>query len=963
MSSRDTIVANLIAYQYDPTRVQRDLLALVKDANYVDPTNPVVQLMESVACTYTAFMDQHESVMRKLYPQLAQTENDLYLHMSDKDYVGRFAAPSTARFSILIAEDELLNRMVEEPSTKSRKVVIPRNSFFTAAGYIFSLQYPIEIRQLQHEGLRVVYDVSKPSPLQTLATNQVDWEYAEGDGGVRWVRLSFDVQQFSIESKQDDISRGKEFSMAMPLKQSFYYARVYVETADGWTEIATTHTSQVYDPTVVTAVLKVAAGALNVRIPQIYTRTILNSKKVRVDMYETMGALDLDLSNYPADKFGATWINYDKRDDTVFTAPMASFQQLIPYSVGTTSGGSAALDLSVLRQRVMKNSTGGEIEYPISTVQIETKLEQNGYGVVLEVDNITERVFLATKSMPTPSDERLITAAAASIETIAIDMEKAAQLDTVVNNGDSITITPQTLYRQDNGITTPVAAAEINTILGMSAEKQALAVSGSKWRFTPFHYVLDSSGNEFDMRAYYLDAPLAVTKSFEEENPTTLLQVSTAKYGIFRTANGYTLQIITTSSEAFLALDDSKVYVQLAYIPDGEKDRAYLNGTYLGRAGNNERVYEFDLATNFNVTSDNLLQLTTFLMYSNEYKVTNAELTTNFDILYSVDEPMDAQWSPATIDTLLGRVYLPESIIGVTHETVKIKFGDALKTLWARSRSYTEGVVYQKYTTDEQMYYENDVYKADASGSIISFDGDGQIVMEVLHQRGDPVLDGNGNPIYKHRKGDVVLDANNNPIPVVSRSLRRMVDLFLIDGTYWFATDVSAVNYRQELTKKLVSWLVDDLSDISKKVLDKTRIYFYPKTTMGMINVLVGDGVTKTIEAAQDFKVRLQVPDLVYRNEALKKQLTATTIKILSALLEEETVSDNAIMAALSLQYGTDVVNMKVTGLGGDNNLTSLRVLDNATRCSLRKVLVALPDGTLFTQESVTVEYERLELL
>lgn len=964
-TSRDTIVANLQLYQYDPTRVQREIIALARDVQsgkipLVDPTNPVVLCMESVACTFSAFMDRSESDMRRLYSQMAQTEGELYPHMSDVDYIGRFASPSRIRAGILIAEDELFNRMVEDPSTKSRKVVIPRNTFFTVSGYIFSLQYPIVISQLQHEGLRVVYDVSKPSPLLTLSSNLVDTELVQDSAGVRYVRLEFDVDQFSIESKQDDITRGKEFSLNIPFTQQFYYARVYVETANGWEEVRTTYTDQVYDPTVVTAVLSVKGNVLNVKIPQVYTNSILASKKTRVDVYQTVGELDLDVSDYLSDQFGITWMNYDKSEDSVYTAPMPNFQQLIPFLQGTSRGGSGSLPFTTLRERVMRNSAGGVVENPISQVQIETKLEESGYGVVLEVDNITERVFLATKPMPTPTDERLLTAAASSIETVAIDLATIVLLDSVINNGNSVTITPETMYRQDNGITSVVSTGELNAILAMAPETRALSVSNNNWRYTPFHYVLDTSGDEFDLRAYHLDDPVAVSKTFLGENATTLLQVSTAKYGIFRTVGGYTLQIVTTSSDAFRELAHEDVHVQLAYIPVGEKDRAYLAGTFDGVDENGERVYSFDLGTNFNVTNKNLLQLKHFLMYNSEPRITHAELTNNFDILYSVSTPMQSQWKATAIDVVLGTEYLPAVVAGVTHESIKIKFGDALKTLWTKSRSYAMGEPFQKHVVDVPMYYENDVYKVDALGSPISFNEQNEVVMEVLHARGTPVLNAEGEPVYRHRKGDIVLDVSGKPVPTGNRSVRRMIDVFLVDGTYWFADDMATVNYRRELTKKVVSWLVDELAEVSKKVLEKTRIYFYPKTNMGMIDVIVGDGVTRAIEAAQSFVVRIQVSDTVYRDEELRKQLETTTIKTLSELMASTSISDSMITKALDAQYGNEALSHRHSGLGGAANLTSFKILNEANRCSLRKRLVKLPDGSLVTQEDVTVEFERL---
>lgn len=962
----NSLIQNVLDFQYNPAAIQRAVLQKLTDATngtleIVDPTNPFVFCLEAASVLTAAFMAKNEASTRKQYPYSAQNSEDLYPHMSDRDFVNRFATPSKTLFSILLPYDEVLNKMVTDPLTGIRKLVIPRNTFFTVADTNFSLQYPIEIRQLAHGGIQVVYDVSIASPLQTLPSNLLQHEIRQNSDGY-WIFFEFEVQQFSIVSQTSTLNAATDFKLVINLDDQYYYTRVYVENALGkWVEITTTHTDQIYDIHTPTAVLKVVDKVLTVTIPQIYTSTMLLNRGIRIDAYQTKGPLNLILWEYPFSAFGVTWLALDSADNTVYTAPLKTLRTIMPFSDKVVSGGSNALSFEELRLRVIKNAIGAP-SLPITNVQIETALNNQGYEVVKNVDNITNRVFQATKPMPTPVDIKLITAAAASIETLTISLKNAVQVASVIDNGDSITITPETIYRNVNGITSIVPTSEIAFLKSLPVDKLAIAVTQGGYLYTPFHYVLDAHGNAFDSRPYYLDNPEAVTKLFVAENDTTLIQVGTGAYAIVRTPTGYEIHIVTRSGDEYKALADADVQVQLAFVPAGEKDRAYVMGHLVEHTADGERVYSFDLSTNFHVDVNNNLQLSKFFLYTTEARLTGAPLVTEFDILYSTSVTLGSQWQPDQVDQALGRFLLPSRVAGITHETLRVRFGYALDTLWARARSVISSVPYKTWAVDVPRLYEADQYVRDVNGSSISFDVNGNPVSVLLHKKGDPVYDGDGLPTYLHRAGDVMLDSSGQPITTDSRGMLRQIDLMLIEGAYAFATDLSATKYKETMTEIVVGWLTNDLADLEAQLLEQTRIYFYPKTTLGAINVLVADGLVKSIAAGQAFLVTLYVSSNVYANTPLREQLSKASITVISEQLKGTVVSLDAIATALRAQYGDDVISVQVSGLGGDLNLPALSIIDPADRCSIRKRLVALPDNSLIVEEDVTVDFIRHEI-
>lgn len=955
------LMRNIQQFQFNPSAIQRAVLQTLTDASngdieIVDPTSPFVFCLEASAVSTAAFMMSNEALNRKQYPLSAQTPEDLYLHMSDKDFVNRFAIPSTTRFTLAFQLEELLLKMVTDPLTNIKKIVIPRNAFFTVGDVTFSVQYPIEIRQLAHGGLQVVYDVSVVSPLQALPTNVIEHEIRRNGEG-EWLFFEFEVQQFNIMSQSSTLSSAVDFSLSMTLEDQYYYTRVYVQNANSdWVEIRTTHTDQVYDVVVPTAVLKVIDKTVTVSIPQIYTGTGRLAGAIRIDVYQTKGPLQLAIREYAFTAFSATWQALDKADMTIYTAPLKTFRTVIVFSDKLVVGGSNALSFEELRLRVIQNAIGAP-QLPITNVQAEVALRNQGYQVVKNLDNITNRIFQATKEMPTPVDTKLITAAAASIETVTMSLRSAITVDSVVDNGNSVTLTPETLYRNQNGIVSLVPTVERDYLLGLSVDRRALAVTQGGYVYTPFHYVLDSTGKEFDSRPYYLDDPEILTKLFIAENDTTLLQAGTQSYAINRTPTGYQIQIVTQSGGAFKAMDDDQIQVQLSYVPAGEKDSAFLNGTLVGKTEDDERVYVFDLSTNFNVDKLDNLQLSEFFLYTTENRLTGAPLLTEFDLIFSTSALMGAQWQPNEVDRRLGRFILPSRVAGISHEKLRVRFGYSLKTLWSRSRSVISSVPYKTYEVDVPRVYQSDIYQKDANGSSITFDGEGNPVSVLLHKKGDPVLDGEGNQIYQFYKGDVMLDSSGTPLTTDSRGMLRQIDIMLIEGAYWFATDATSAKYRRDLTDTVVGWLTADLAELEKQLLDQTHIYFYPKTTLGSIDVLVGAGIIKTISAGQALRLSLYVTSAVYTNTELRERLSKTSIKVISDQLAGTTVSIDRISTALRSQYGNDVISVQLAGLGGDLDLPAVTITDEADRLSIRKRLVAMPDDTLIVEEDCTIDF------
>lgn len=954
---------NLESYIYNPVKVVSGVFDLLEeisngDITIVDPTNPFVTAIECAAVMAMSAVDENQSYNRKQYSRIAVNQDELYLHMSDVDYINRFATPANTKITLVFSVDELENNFVKDNILGISKIVIPRNSTFTISETDFSLQYPIEIRKMSHGGYQVVYDGDIVSPLLPLVTNVIDFDFKNNQDG-RWLVFEVDVQQFNIITKNLSPNAATGTSTTIVLDDQFYYCRVYTENIDKtWTEISVTHTPDIFDINVPTAVVRVndVDKTVTIDIPQIYTTKGVINSTVRVDVYQTKGALNMVLSNYSPSDFIAKWITIDTSESTLYSSPLDTFRSLIIFSDKTVSSGSSAISIDELRKRIINNSVGN-ISLPITSDQLNTKFSINGYDIVKNIDVITNRKFLATKNLPVPTADLTKVPASALITILETKMDRITSMSGSLDNGTRVTITPDALFKLNNSQVTHLTNDEVNYLKSLAVEQRALVVNQSDFLYSPFHYVLDASGNEFEIRPYYLDSPKITSKQYINENDTSLVSVTIDTYSIEKTETGYSIYILTKSGETFQNFSDNEIYVQLGFIPVGDIDRAYVLGT-LKLKKDNERLYEFKIETNFDLDSNDSLIVNNFNMYTLDSLKVALKLTSNFDVFFTTTADLGTQYVAGDIEDKLGIFQLPNDIKAIKHEQITIKVGSALKTLWAGARTVVTPNDYRRYDVDVAATYSADIFQTDPlTGSILIIDAGGNVTYNKLHSKDDVVLDSDGNTIYLHKAGDIMLDSNNEPIIKSQRVLSRYCDIFFIDGIFWFGTTDSVKAYKAELANSLVSWLTNDLEDINKILLEQSDVFFYPKVTIGTINIYTSDNVKTTIDAQQSFTVNIYVSETVYNDSVLRAKLEDSTITTITSYLNNVKISTSDIISALKSAYGTDTLGVSLSGLGGSHNYDVITIVDDISRCSIGKRLTSLANGNLTVTEDININF------
>lgn len=949
----------------DPTLLVKASLETVQEitegrAVLVDATLPAVMLLEMAAAQTAACVQENLALLRRQYPSLAMTEDDLYLHMSDEDYINRFAKPSTpARFTLAILASDFFREAVYDSVEDVHKLIIPRDTSITVDNIVFTTLYPIVLRRFNNGILQISYDAEIQNPIHSLKSTIIEFVVRKGSSQEEWVFFDIEALQIEISTTYFNVDKTYNFSKEIPTKDQYCHARVFYRnsnTSNDWIEVRTTHTDQVFDVTVPTAVLKVRSNSLTVEIPVVYTTTGLIVGELRVDIYTTKGELSVDLKNYRQDSYIVNMKAIDeKRDLNVYTTAMTNISYYAA-STDVVTGGTDAITFEELRERVIFNSVGPQ-SLPITNVHLTAEADNNGFEIVKNVDVLTNRIFLATRKLPKPKQSKLITAANVGIVGYKTDYSDLLTHPSVKLNGDRLTILSKTVWIDDNGSTKLVSKTDLDQLYALGQTSMVNRINSNQYLYTPFYYVLDSSGEEFEVRSYALDQPYAYGQSFVSQNQTLQLSVNTASYRLDKVQNGYALKIKTVSGNHYRNLEDSQVGVQLAFKPKGENTYAYINGVQEAKDTDGNRVFRFDIETNYDIDSEDLITITNCEVEGITNYDAKISLETEFEVLHYTTS-VTAQYRPDATDEMLGKFILPAASVGNSRELFRLHFGDALSNLWRRSRSYTTQVHYKLHEVNVPLLYETDVYDQDpVTGSIFDI-VDGAINYRYLHRAGDPVLDTEGNPVYKYKIGDVVMDENGNPVVTNVFQTGRDIDILVVDGRYFFADDTATREYRSEIESTLTSWIVDDVETLEQKLLEQSKIFLYPKTTLGTIQVNTENGIVDQMTAEQAFTLDLYVPYSIYNDNDIREMLRSATISLLDRYIGLAEVNMTAIRDELRSMYGDSVAAFKITGLGGSKDYQLVKVISDRNKLCLKKQLVIQADKTMVVQDDVVINFK-----
>lgn len=949
--------------KYDPLLLVRSQIETIEEITngevlLMDPTHPFVMQLEMSACMAANTMQENIGLLRRVYPVLAEASEDLYMHMSDTDYINRFATASTTKLTFSVLLSDIQTKLVYDSAEKSYKGVIPRDTRVMVDGILFVLPYPVVIRRYETGAIQITYDSSITTPLMPLKGQVLTPTIRRSPKLDEWLFFDVEVIQVSYTSTVFVLERTYNFRKQIYFTDAFFLGRAFyrnAQTNNAWKEIKTTHTDQVFDPTTPTVIFKVMEGFVQVEIPVLYFISGILSGDLRIDLYTTKGALTMDLLNYKETDFEVDMTPIDEvRDSTVYSNIWGDLSYYV-FGQQATEGGKRELSLEQLRNRVIYNAIGPQ-SLPITNVQNVASAENYGFEILKNIDVLTNRSFLASRKLPKPSNPKLITAANIGMIVCADLLANFIANENVIVHDRRYTIRSNSLFQNVNGKVRMLRKYEEDAILAMGTTAMVNHINNHEYFYTPFYYVLDETEPEFDLRAYTLDLPVAGNLSFERQNQTLQLFVNTARYSLTKTHTGYRLSIQTNSGNYYKEASDNLVGVQLAFTPYNESTLAYINGKLVGKTEEGERVYEFLIETDHELDKRNLLRLTNAEVQGiTDYQAWIPLDTDVYLIHYTGD--LTQAYAPDETDQILGKFLLNGTMVGNSLEKLHLHLGDTLDNLWRRNHSYSLNTQYKYHAVDIPLLYEEDTYDLDPVTRLPFKMENDVLVWNTLHRVGEPVLDTDGNVVMKYQAGDPILDEEGLPIQVSEVMTGRELDILIVDARYYFSTDKATVSYRDEITRTLTSWITGDIQSIRENLLEQTNIFFYPKTTLGDIKIFIENNEQAYISAEQRFTVVLYVKKAIYDDEAIRRRLENATTSLLDSYISQNLVNMTEIRRSLEALYGDSVTAFKITGLGGLADYEIVSMASEKNKLCLRKDLVIQSDMVLFVRDAVDFDF------
>ena len=971
------IIQALDKYSTSPTALQRAVLETVKDITgnnhgIISPENPVAMVLEMASTLTAGHMAKAFNYVRKQYPVSAVDAPDLYPHLTERDWINAFAVPSTGKFTLSFLYEELLQLLREHGNEKLLR--IPRGTKITVGGIDFLLEYPVNIVQKVHGGFNCLYDTSVISPIHTLTTNVVDYTFSD-IGEVRRMNITVEMVQVTRTTVEHNINTNTPVRISKTFNDDYFHARVYTGNGENeWKELVTTHSPDIFDTTTPTSVLKLLQGkdnehVLEISVPIVYNQGKINpggltdpsplGNRLKADIYSTVGSLKMNLGEYYPSQFEISFYHDNRIDKTdklfEYSANLNSVSDLLVYSNHYISQGRDMLPFKELRERVINNTVGPN-NIPVSHAGISDKLVDNGFKIVKAVDYVSQRLYWAVKDTPEPESDKLLSDISVGIERLTTSFDKLAGLGTVKIHHEKATITPDTLFKSVNGKLYPLSDGQLRELNQLPLNERIDALNKANYYYTPFHYQVDVSGKSLEMKAYYFDSPKVVRKTFVQGNDSTDITLTIKQVEIERSANGYRLLVSVISNDAYKEYTDDNIFAHARINAFENSLNVYSDGKLMGRDEDGEPIFAFDIHTSFHII-DSRLEIDNFTVRSTgAYKVT-IPFDIGIDLIFGVYGSIP-EYQPTSLDSEYGSHLnkSPNACVLVC-EKVHLNLGHSLDYLWTNTLSYPEDIIYKRHPKNEPLLYTEDIYEADkTTGSIVNYK-DGNITYNLVHRKGDPVLDADGQPMYKHKEGDLVLDENGKPIVVSERTVGFALDIFLMDASYKFCTRDDIVQYRNDVVATYIDWLVDDLKPLNDKTLEQTEIKLRPISGIGKLDVIYNNGIKSTIPGEHSFIVNFTVTKQIYEDNDVRKKISDYTVRVINKALRKDTVSVSSIISDLIRQHGSDIIGVSISGIGNDPNIITYTTTGTYSKATIRKRLFVEADNTVALYEDVTCNF------
>jgi hypothetical protein len=936
------------------------------DKIIADPNTPFCHLLEFGSSIASEVIQAMDNKLPTLYAKRAENMEDLYNHMSDFDYLRMYSTPAKSAIRMYFPKKYLIDNAITV-NTNYKKLVFPADTVFLVSKYTFGIYYPINILINNYtNSFTVTYDTTEANPLHVLSKNIVD-KYDLTYSGVDYLVLDFPVYQFAKSTITESLIAETGFTKSIIYNDDFYALRVFNYKNGSYTELAQTQSKIVYDINNPTIYLQILSDEKKIKIivPQIYFDNNVMGSKLLIELYTTVGQLDITTTNIQGTGIGITYgenPRFDNRYSTIFKN--MPYDNIVQLSGDKITGGSNAVSMDTLRERVVNDTLYSKV--PITESELSVQLEDDGFYVKKYLDNITDRIYYAYKVIrdATGTVVPSLNLSVQVLSTYRTDEEHS--LFVYYGADTSYTILPSQLYKYDTDqdCAIPLTNTEMNNLLALDKSELATTLNENKYLKSPYHLRVSLSDTYPRADTFDLLTPTVDKIIFEEDNYETSAKIMCMSATINHDNVGYyEVTLVVTKSDDFNTIDISDIKIKVVVESSSGK---WLNAdcTYVSTDTNtNNDIFKFTIPTTYHLTLDNEIGVT-YRALDDDY--TNPEylldLTTDFHLVFMVSRTALSGVSDPVDNIVKGVGDTDKAMyIGLSRQYLTLTLGTCLNHVIRNdvevSLSKTE---YAKYTVNIPAKYTEDVYERDDNGCIKTYiDDNGNMSTNKIHEVGEIIYNESGNEVYEHQIGDFKRDNQGNLISVTDGTTMYFINMMFIDAKIFFSDRQAELNFQKNIYESLNGYF-DVITNLQDQLLERTKLFFKCVRSTGMTRVNLGDGIISKQDIELSFRIVCYVPSYVKQSESIQNEITEMVATAIESAIDSKVVSMLDIFEEVKNKMDDYIDHFDLLGINDSINLQTFIAIDEDSQPSIRRDLVLSNDNILSLQKKLDITFVAL---
>lgn len=926
MTIDSTTMQNLI---YNPTLIQK-LILMDFDKNenvqISTATNPFVFLLEAATTVSSAQAMATRNIIRRKFPALAQTKEDLFAHLNSEQILNIYSTPARTNLVVQVDVFGIKNNGYTPEGANYKEITIPIGSTVTILNTTFTFLNAILVRI--YNDTESIHVESIPND-NSLAINDVSLlKSTLGHSQINSPVIAFEVPVKQITKKvvNKTITKSLGCKVKISLTDRYCYSEVYVcgkATNDKPVKLEQVFIEDYIDPATPTAFVTVTDTDVTFTVPDVYIQNGTLSGDLIVTVYETKGEQYLPLQNYPNSEF-----SYVISNGSTPSERAAANIKLAITANSILSGGKTGMSMKDLKKSIIENTTG-PIDVPVTQFHINKLGEDNNFTIKQMEDTLISRIYSAFKPMDSFSSTVIKAMPDIFNNTVEITVNEYKTLYPERVKDDRFLIKSGTVFREYNGRADFVSPKVLQELQNMDILKQLEHFNEFKYYYTPFNYIITTEDGATSSKVYYMENPLISDLRIMKKNLNLIgINAYVSKYSIQRLENGFQIYISIAGDVGFNKITKENVKVQLSFPIDGD-DYVHYVGTYNTTLDS----HSFIIETNDFIDENDKLQI---LNGTSTISTKLTDLISKAYIRCYITDPNFKDQFNYLVETIVDK---STNISVLFEDTINITFGRRIEHLWNKLHNTYSNRKYKVYEADEPLIYTEDQYERDTDGNIvfkISTDGT-RLERVLLHSKGDIVENEQGETIYKHRKGDVILDQYGEPVIDVESGLNRFLDILMLEYDFKVASTDPQINLNLLILQYFENVLLNELPTLNNRLLEQTTIQYRPNRSITPIKVKYGN-ITTTIP----YRVIPSVTLYVDNNQDLSlAELEAYKTKIgklINSELNTDTINLVTLNEKIKSSLDLSVVACDIDGIIPDNAKV-MTILDSNNTITLDKTL------------------------